>query len=103
VSSRIGARVDDSTGEAVDNYGGDIAIALDKDLIRGKLFAALNFVYDPEVTRSRVTDLWQRESTLGFFGSVTTQFQLGFFAGVEVRYFRTYDAASPERFTRPSI
>jgi hypothetical protein len=96
-------RVDETRGEAVDNYGGDVAIALDKELIENSVFGAFNFVYDPEVTRSRVTGLWQRESTFGLFGAVTTQLQTGIFVGAEARYLRKYDALAPEAFAGEAL
>ena len=60
------SRVDETSGEPVDNYGGELSIAVDRELIKDRVFGALNFVYDPELTRSRITGLWQREATLGW-------------------------------------
>ena len=97
------SRTDETSGAPVDNYGGDIAVALDKELIKNKVFAALNLVYDPEVTRSRRTGLWQREATLGVFGSVTTQLRPGIFVGAEARYLRKYDALDLQPFAGDAL
>lgn len=91
-------RVDETSGEPVDNYGSQFSILVDKELIKDRLFGALNAVYDPEVTRSRVTGDWQRSSTFGLFASVTTQLQDGVFFGAEARYLRTYNGLGPETF-----
>jgi hypothetical protein len=92
------SRVDETSGEPVDNYGGELSIAADKELIKNRVFGALNLVYDPELTRSRLTGLWQREATLGFLASVTTQVRPGTFVGAEARYLRKYDALGLDPF-----
>ena len=91
-------RVDETSGEPVDDYGGELSIAADKELIKDRVFAALNFTYDPEVTRSRVTGLWQREATLGVLAAATTQVRPGVFVGAEARYFRNYSGLGLDPF-----
>jgi hypothetical protein len=76
---------------------------VDKELIKNRLFGALNFLYDPEVTRSRVTGLWQREATLGVFASVTAQVRPGVFVGAEARYLRKYEALGLESFAGEAL
>jgi hypothetical protein len=34
------------------NYGGELSLALDKELVKDRIFAAFNAVYDPEVSRA---------------------------------------------------
>jgi hypothetical protein len=97
------SRVDETSGEGVENFGGDIAVALDRELVKDKLFGAVNFVYDPEITRSRVTGLWQSESFLGLFGAATLQLQPGIFAGAEARYFRKYETLAPASFAGEAL
>lgn len=82
-------RTDEISGERVDGYGGELTLVLDKELLRDRLFAAVNFVYDPEIARSQAR--WQRESMLGFSASVTAQVEPGVFIGGEARYLRRYD------------
>jgi hypothetical protein len=43
-------RIDDITGERVKNHGGTVTLALDKELIARRLYAAVNVLYQPEVT-----------------------------------------------------
>jgi hypothetical protein len=83
------ARTDEISGERIDGYGGEFTIAMDKELLKDRLFAAVNFVYDPEIMRS--PGMWQSESILGFSTSVTTQVKPGVFVGGEARYLRKYD------------
>jgi hypothetical protein len=84
-------RTDETRGERVDNYGGELSVALDKDLVRDRVFAAVNFIYDPEVTRSWAAGQWERDSTLSVSTAITTQVSPGAFVGAEARYFRKYD------------
>ena len=83
-------RTDETSGERVDNYGGELSVALDKELVRDRAFAAVNFVYDPEVTRSR--GRWEHDSTVSVATSITTQVLPGTFVGAEARYSRKYDS-----------
>jgi hypothetical protein len=82
-------RNDEISGERVDGFGGELTVVLDKELLKNRLFAAVNLVYDPETARSQ--GQWQRESTLGLSASITTQVKPGVFIGGEVRYLRKYD------------
>ena len=82
-------RTDEISGERIDGYDGEFTVALDKELLKDRLFAAVNFVYDPEIMR--LQGQWQRESTLSFSTSVTAQVKPGVFVGGEARYLRKYD------------
>lgn len=96
-------RVDETSGQSVDNYGSEFTVAMDKDLIKNRVFGALNFVYDPEVTRFLATGASQREATLGVFTSVTTQVQPGIFIGAEARYLRKYEGLGAEQFAGEAL
>jgi hypothetical protein len=41
-------RVDEKSGERVANYGSELLLSFDKELIDNYLYGALNFLYDPE-------------------------------------------------------
>jgi len=92
------SRVDETTGEPVDNYGGELSIVADKELIKDRVFGAINLIYDPEITHLRATGLWQREATLGLFTPLTTQVRTGLFLGGEVRYLRRYEGFDLDPF-----
>jgi hypothetical protein len=82
-------RTDEIGGERLDGYGAELTVVLDKELLKDRLFAAVNFVYEPEIARFQ--GQWQREAMLGFSASVTTQVKPGVFIGGEARYLRRYD------------
>ena len=83
------ARTDEITGERVENYGGELSVAIDRELVNNRIFAAFNAVYDPEL--SRVQGAWVRESMLSFSAAVTVQIAAGTFVGGEARYVRKYE------------
>jgi hypothetical protein len=97
------ARVDETSGEPVFNFGSEFSISVDKELVENRLFGALNFIYDPEATQPLSTLSWQREATLGVFASVTTQFRPGIFAGAEARYLRRYEGLGFDPFAGEAL
>jgi hypothetical protein len=84
-------RIDDLTGERVENYGGTLALLLDRELIARKLYAAVNLIYDPEVTRVAATGPWIRQSTLGVSAAVAFAPRPGIFLGGELRGLELHD------------
>ena len=85
------SRTDEVSGEPVSNYGGELSVALDKELVKNLVFGALNLVYDPETTWSGIAGMWERDATLEFAAAITTQISPGLFVGAEARYLRKYD------------
>lgn len=84
-------RTDEMRGAPVDNFGGELSVAIDRELVPNRLFAAVNLVYDPEASRPRGGDPWQHESSAVVAGSLVTQTAPGIFVGAEARYLRKYD------------
>jgi hypothetical protein len=97
------ARVDDISGEAVANYGSEFSLAADRELIKDRVFGAINLLYDPEVTLSRASGLWQHQSTFGFTAAVTCQLKPGTFLGAEMRYLRDYDGFGLNAFAGEAL
>jgi hypothetical protein len=91
-------RIDDTSGELVASYGGEFVVAIDKELIENRVFAALNLRYDPEWTHVLSSDVWLQQSTLGISGAVTAQVEEGVFFGVETHYVRGYDGIGANIF-----
>jgi hypothetical protein len=80
------ARVDDTSGAPVDRYGAALLLIADKELVEKSLFAALNFIYEPNATRSRIT------------GALTMQIGPGVLIGAEARYLSSFDGFGLDRF-----
>ncbi len=84
-------RVDDISSARVDDYGGELSVAADKELVKDRLFVAVNLGYDPEVSRLQQTGVWQRQAALELSAALTSQVERGFFVGAEARYLLQYD------------
>jgi len=84
-------RVDDISREPVDRYGVDFLIAVDRELVPGRLFGALNFTYQPEASRSQMTAMWEHQSTAGLSAALAVQVRPGVLIGAEVRHLRSFD------------
>jgi hypothetical protein len=97
------ARVDDITGGSVANYGGELSVAADRELIKDRVFGAVNLLYDPEVTQSHLTGMWQHQSMLGLTAAVTEQVKRGTFVGAEMRYLRDYDGLGVNAFAGEAL
>jgi hypothetical protein len=90
--------IDDVTGQRVENYGGTLLLAADRELVSQKLYAALNILYDPEATRVVALDQWVRQSMLGLSGAVALQIRPGLFLGAEICSLQLYDGLGLDRF-----
>jgi hypothetical protein len=84
-------RIDEVSGDKVESYGTTLTLAMDKEIVAGKLFAAVNVLYEPETTRIAGTDLWTRQSTLGASAALALQVKEGTFLGAELRALTLYD------------
>lgn len=96
-------RVGDISGELVSSWGGDLSIAIDKELVEDRLFAALNLLYAPEWTHQLLADTWQQQSTVGVSGAAAWQVAEGVFAGAESHYLRVYDGIGLNSFAGDAL
>ena len=51
-------RADGTSGEPVNEYGGQYWLMLDKELVPNRALAVFNLVYEPEASQSRITGAW---------------------------------------------
>jgi hypothetical protein len=91
-------RVDETSGAPVDQYGVDLSIFADKELVPDRLIGVLNLVYAPEASRSRVSGEWARDATLGASTGLMLHVAHNLFVGAEARYLRRYDGLGFDRF-----
>jgi len=96
-------RVDPTSGEPVDRFGADLALLLDKEFVPDRVLAAFNLVYQPEATRSRLTDAWSREANFGPAAGLMVQVQPGVLIGAEARYLRAYQGLGLEKFAGQAL
>jgi hypothetical protein len=91
-------RVDETSGEPINQFGGQYSILVDKELVKNRITSAFNLVYEPEVSRSRITGKWSRESTYRAAAAIMAQVRPGSFVGMETRYLRNYESLLFDRF-----
>jgi hypothetical protein len=92
------SRVDGTSGAPVDQYGTQLSVLVDKELIPNRIISVFNLVYEPEASRSRITGAWSRESTFRVAAAFMAQPQPNFFVGAEARYLRKYDGLAFDTF-----
>jgi hypothetical protein len=97
------ARVDETTASVVRNYGTEMTLAIDHELIPNVVVAALNLSYQPEWTRLPHTGAAEQESTIGAAFAVMAQVRPGVFLGGEARYFRRYEGIGLEEFSGQAL
>jgi hypothetical protein len=95
--------MDDISGAPADQFGSDFIVAIDRELIASRLFAAVNLTYGLEATRFRATSQWAYQSTLGVAAATTAQIYPGVLLGGEVRYLRAYGGMSLDQFAGQAV
>ena len=95
-------RIDETSGERVRNFEFETTVNADLELMRNRLYAGFNLLYEPEVTQM-LTGETQREAAFG--GSAALSFRLAsnVVLGGEVWYLRHYDAANLTSFTGDAV
>ena len=86
-----GSRFDDVSGLSARDYGTELALVLERDLIPHLAVATLNLAYQPEWTHLAGMPVGQQDSTLAVAAGVMAQVRPGLLLGGEARYFRQYE------------
>ena len=86
-----GNRIDETTASRAQNYGTELTLALERDLIPGLAVATLNLGYQPEWTHLAGVPTAQQDSTLAVAFGIMAQVRPDFLLGGEARYFRKYE------------
>jgi len=94
---------DEMSGAPGDQYSADFRVLADRELIPGRLFAALNVRYEPEQTRLRRSGETLRESTLGIGAALAMQVMPNVFVGAEARSLRHYDGLGLNDFAGQAL
>ena len=92
-----GARVEEVSGERVTKLAAEFKLALDAELMKERVYAAFNLLYEPEHVRVLLTDSVDKDSTIGASGAVAVRVAHGLFLGGEVRYLRKYEGLALDR------
>ncbi len=91
-------RRDETSGAPVDQIGGQYSVSLDREFVPNRIISAFNLVYEPEASRSRITGVWSRESTVRVATAIMAQARPDILFGMEARYLRKYEGLSLDDF-----
>jgi hypothetical protein len=97
------ARVDEVSGVPVSQFGTDFGLLADQELVKDRLFGAINLRYDFAASRVLNTGEWERESSIGAAVAASWQVRPGLFVGAEARYFRAYEGLALNSFSGEAL
>ena len=98
-----GNRIDETSAAPARNYGTELTLALERDLVPGRAVATFNLGYQPEWTRIAGAPAEEQESTLAMAYGVMAKLRPGFLLGGELRYFRKYDGIGLDQLTGQAL
>ena len=90
-------RIDELTGQHVQQYGSAFGFLLDKEIIHNRLYGAINFFYELSATHLKTTGEWTHDSAVETDVALSYQFLPGWLLGVEARYLQQYDGLGLNR------
>ena len=91
-------RHDELTGQRATKYGAENKLIFDAEVVKDRIFAAFNLLYEVERVRERGSPDWENSSKLGVTAAATVQVAAQAFLGAEVRYLRAYEGLMPQTF-----
>jgi hypothetical protein len=95
-------RIDETSGERVRNFEFETVINADLELMRNRLFAGFNLLYEPEVTQTAIGDTLG-EAKFGASAALSLRIASNVVIGGEVWYLRHYDAANLSAFSGDTV
>lgn len=96
-------RMRDETGGArVRNYELETVVNADLELMKNRLYAGFNLLYEPEITWGPLNEV-QREAKFGGSAALSLRVASNVVVGGEVWYLRHYDAANLTQFTGDAV
>ena len=90
-------RIDELTGDRVEQYGTALGFLLDKELVHNRLYGAINFFYELSATRLKATGEWSHNSAVETDIALSYQFVPGMLFGAEARYLQQYEGLGLDR------
>jgi hypothetical protein len=95
-------QIDETSGERVRNFEFETTVNADLELVRNRLFAGFNLLYEPEVTQTSLGDT-QREAKFGGSAALSFRIAPNVVLGGEVWYLRHYNAANLTALTGDTV
>src|SRR5262245_6344757 len=82
--------IDETSGERVHNYEFETTVNADIELLRNRLYAGFNLLYEPEYTHT-LTNETVRETIFGGSSALSIRLAPSVLVGAEIWYLRHYD------------
>src|SRR5262245_57124135 len=99
---RVYRHSDETGGEHVRNFEFETKLQVDAELVKNRLYGAVNLIYEPEVTR--VADgSWERETILALTTALAVRPLPQLVIGGELDYYRHYDTLGLQHFTGDAL
>mgnify|MGYP001135567418 CR=1 FL=1 len=95
-------RIDETSGERVRNFEFETKINADIELLKNRLFAGFNLLYEPEITRT-LDGARLRESKVGGSTALSLRIASNVVIGGEIWYLRHYDSIGLSNFTGDAV
>lgn len=97
--------IDESGGQRVTNGEVELKVNSDFEIIKKRLYAAANLLYEPEATEdpNNIGAGWAMESKAGISGALAYRVASSVVIGEEVWYLRHYDGACLNNFTGDAV
>ena len=98
-------RIDETSGSRVKNFGLELKVNADVELIKNRLYFGTNLLYEPEATHDpdSICAGWEKESTAGISGALSYRIVPAVFIGAEAWYLRHYDGIWFNTFTGDAV
>jgi hypothetical protein len=98
-------RIDETSGARVKNFGLELKVNADLELIKNRLYLGSNLLYEPEATHDPdgIGAGWEKESTGGISAALSYRVLPSVFIGGELWYLRHYDGAWFNTFTGDAV
>jgi hypothetical protein len=97
--------IDETGGARVTNFGLEMKVDADLELIKNRLYLGSNLLYEPEATRDPdgIGAGWGQESTGGISAALAYRITPPIIIGAEAWYLRHYDGAWFNTFTGDAV
>lgn len=96
-------RIDETSAVRVSSYGAGLTLAFDREIIPDVAVAAVNLIYQPELTRTRDTATSETETSVGVALGVLVKVRAGVLFGGEARYLRRYEGMGLDELTGQAL
>jgi hypothetical protein len=94
--------IDETSGAGVHNFEFETTVNADIEVLKNRLYAGFNLLYEPEVTRT-ATDAIQREAQFGGSAALSVRLAPNLLIGGEVWYLRHYNSPTLSDFTGDAL